>query len=159
MLLILKIEINVSFIHILERLIKASKNYFLTHLNPVQGYWWLPQQLRVQGGTQFWTAHPSVTGSIHIYALMHSDWDSLLKCTSLGHGRKRSTQRKTTLTWGDCKAHRLWLQLELMLFFSSRHHNETMLNKMILLEDLLYIRYFATLMVSFPLSFYLLSFL
>lgn len=47
-----------------------------------------------------------------------------------------------------------WPQPELIIF-SHQHHNEMLLNKMILLEDLLSILYFATLTVSFPLSFYL----
>lgn len=67
----------------------------------------------------------------------------------------RSTHRKPT-NGGNVQTTQTVAPLESIIF--SQHYNETILNKMILLEDLLYI-YFPTLMVSFPLLFYLSSFL
>ena len=102
MLLILNIEINVSYIYIHLR--KSNKNNlensFPTHLFQlgIQGCWSPSRWLRIQGGKPRYTRPIFTSRCTHTH--IHSDGDNVdtpvhLRCTSLGCRRKLESAEKT----------------------------------------------------------------
>lgn len=110
-------------------------------LIPAQGCS-LSQQLRGQNENPPWTGHPSIAGRTHTHTHTHSGWDHSdmsvhLLGTSLGYGRKLESLEKTHTYMGKTRILHTGGGHGPEPFFSSQCHNEMLLNKTMLLDNLM----------------------
>lgn len=110
-------------------------------LIPAQGCS-LSQKLKGQNENPPWIGHPSIAGRTHTHNHTHSGWDHSdmsvhLLCTSLGYGRKLESLEKTHTYMGKTRTLHTGGSHGPEPFFPSQCHNETTLNKTMLLDNLL----------------------